>query len=854
MTFEHEKRSVTAALVLIGPIATRSIATRSMAIRSFMIALVAFGVACERPDASPDSTPTTPEVAECGAIPETGCPCSATEPVECGWTVEGDDAGTGCMIGTRTCEGGVWGTCVAELEGSLGSVSAPLIVGPVRCDACDPACRSFNDEPGPADLPGRSMNVEYDSGEGGVVLEGEFVVCMTPDCATTTGSGVGTGSPWMPSMGNSEGVVVDPIDNALTLGFSTSNRNGVWVASMDDGTVSRLDPVSGREVGRYPSTRPTVANRARPAFEACNWNNRGNCPSRTSVDQNFDVYVANRAFGNQGTVSKIAGSLEGCRDRNGDGIIQTSRDVNGDGVIDRTSAVEFPGVADECLLWTVPVGANNAVPRALAVGTAATGVGDVWVGLFNTRQACRLNPDTGAAIGGCVSTSPVAAYGAVADPAGRIWFTSRTSSRDSLGHVNPATGAWTMAARAPSNLVSYGMTVWSNATLTQTYLYIAQSDNNRIFRYNVNNNTWFVRDLGTLGISGTPRGVAASETDLWVATYTNGTGWGGGCSNRFARLTIPDLNSGSSYPIPGATCHLGIGVGFDNAVWSVAAGTQNAVRLAPDRASHIRTPALFVSPYTYSDFIGFGLNVFANPRGNYRFTIDSECDAHRWSQLTWTNAIPAGTSVEYYVRSSGTVAGLATLPWIGPFTGASPANLQVAPGPVPPGRYLEIDVRMATDDRTVTPRVYDVQATGMCDRTIYEPLGGYAQSYDASPDRPDPMNPARELGCPRGTRPVWGDLTFTAQVDPDLGHEGTRIDFLVTTATTSAALMTAVPAVIPVPPSTSPVNIDTVLAAAGMPRNEPFLGVAALLRANPTRIRTPVLHEFGVEYRCVPTE
>lgn len=827
--------------------------------RSALTAFLAFGslfvgASCERPDATPDVAPDEPSTAECGAIPTTGCPCTATEPVECGWTEEGDDAGAGCMLGTRTCEGGVWGACVAELEGALGSVTAPLIVGPVRCDACDPACRSFNDEPGPADLPGRSMNVEYDSTEGGVVLEGEFVVCMSADCATTTGSGVGTGSPWMPTPGNSEGVVVDPVDNALTLGFSTSNRNGVWVASMDDGTVSRLDPVTGREVGRYYSTRPTVANGARPASEACNWSNRGNCPSRTAVDQNFDVYVANRAFGNQGTVSKIAGSLEGCRDRNGDGIIQTSRDVNGDGVIDRTSATEFPGVADECLLWTVPVGGNNAVPRALAIGTAATGVGDVWVGLFNTRQACRLNPNTGAAIGGCTSISPVYPYGAVADPAGRIWFTSRNSSVEALGHVNPSTGVWTMAANAPSNLVSYGISVWSNPTLTQTYLYIAQSDNNRIFRYDVNTNSWFVRDLSTLSFSGTPRGVAASETDLWVATYSNNNAWGGGCSDRFVRLRLPNLDTGEAYSIGSTSCHLGIGVGFDNAVWSVAAGTNNAVRLAPDRASHIRTPALFVSPYTYSDFIGFGLNVFANPRGNYRFTIDSDCEGHRWSELTWTSSLPAGTSVEYYVRSSATTAGLATQPWIGPFSGTSPASLLAAPGPVPAGRYLEVDIRMATDDRTVTPRVYDVQATGMCDRTIFEPVGGYAQYYDASPDRPDPTDPARELGCPRGTRPVWGDLTFTVQVDPDTGHEGTSIDFLVTTASTQAALMTALPVVISVPSSMPPVNVDTALQAAGMPRNEPFLGVAAVLRANATRTRTPVLHEFGVEYRCVPTE
>src|SRR5204862_1233934 len=57
-------------------------------------------------------------------------------------------------------------------------------------------------------------------------------------------------------------------------------------------------------------------------------------PSRTAVDWNGDVWVANRAFGGQSSVTKIANDMSECSDRNGAPGIQTSSDVNGDGIID----------------------------------------------------------------------------------------------------------------------------------------------------------------------------------------------------------------------------------------------------------------------------------------------------------------------------------------------------------------------------------------------------------------------------------------------------------------------------------------------------------------------------------------
>jgi streptogramin lyase len=812
---------------------------RTLARRSGWVLLVAALASCVEPGAgppSPEPRPVVPADASvtCGLEPAAGCPCEGDRMVECHEEPVVRDGGRlYCRVGRRLCRGGVWSACEGVIEvpapeegRHADSVAAALVVGPVQCSACEPRCFTHTDQPGPGDLPGRSRDVVYDPARGGVVLEGTPVVCMSAACTRTSSVGAGTGTPWMLTPDNSEGVIVDPVDGALTLGAMGSNAYGVWIASMDDGTVSRLDPTTGREIARYPSARPDAFNRARPWNEACNWSDRGNCPSRTAVDQNFDAYVANRAFGNQGTVTKYAGRLSECRDRNGDGIIQTSRDLNGNGRIDMGTA-EFVGPGDECLLWTVPVDVNNAVPRALTIGLAPGGfaVGDVWVGLFNTQRACRLNPTTGATIA-CVSISPITPYGAVTDPQGRIWFNGAWGVR--IGHVHERTMRFQLASAPPSSSFFYGIGGWSSPDLRQFYVYTADINNYAVLRYDPATDTWLQRSTSSLGLGyQRVRGIAADETSVWVSNYS----W----DPAIYQMTL-DLRLMNRYPAPFGS-HAGIGVTFDNAIWLVSSGSR-AARLAPDRGSWITTPPIFVSAYTYSDFIGFGLNVFANPRGRHSFVIDSgpDCYRYRWSRLEWRADVPPGTSVELWVRSADTVAGLATRSWIGPFR-VSPADLTVAPGPVPPGRYLEVEVRLETTDRRITPRVYSVSATGLCDGWMYRPTGSYVQVYD-SRDR-----------CAGNERPAWGNLAFNVRTPP-----GTRIDFELRSADTPAGLASATPVVISTPPSTSPVDIEARLMAAGQPVGMSVMSVTAVLRASPDTMSTPTLYDFSVDYTCVPAE
>src|SRR5690606_19834483 len=144
------------------------------------------------------------------------------------------------------------------------------------------------------------------------------------------------------------------------------------------GTITKIDTRTGAQSAEYDAVLLDGTNGGRPPGEVCLTERPGgNCPSRTAVDLRGAVYVANRAFFNQGTITKIAGLESDCIDRNGNGVIDTSRDLDGDGRIERGVPGEMLGQRDECILWTVDVGAEGGVPRAIAVDSAGT----VWVGL-----------------------------------------------------------------------------------------------------------------------------------------------------------------------------------------------------------------------------------------------------------------------------------------------------------------------------------------------------------------------------------------------------------------------------------------------------------------------------------------
>ena len=257
-----------------------------------------------------------------------------------------------------------------------------------------------------------------------------------------------SGDPMKDPLEKDNGVSRDPMTGYLKLDSTHSVFNYLWIANdgdlNGDGSVSKIDSKTVREVARYRTV--TCFSNKGGSVDACDgtkgccsiddWqryqarkakmNQPGhqqvqkgsNAPSRTSVDFNGDLFISNRAFGGQSSVTKIANDIASCVDRNRNGKIDTSKDTNGDGYIqidcngdgapDNIAGVkakacgngfpqEFFGEDDECILWTSNTFAPNAIgrPLGLAQGANDANVSDAWAGSYQNGNFVRIDGTTG---------------------------------------------------------------------------------------------------------------------------------------------------------------------------------------------------------------------------------------------------------------------------------------------------------------------------------------------------------------------------------------------------------------------------------------------------------------------------
>ncbi len=565
------------------------------------------------------------------------------------------------------------------------------------------ACAGDCDDRDPGIAPGRAeVCDDRDQNCDGRIDEGVRSECddCRPGCRRVPVPG---DAPWDVE-GDASGVARDA-DGALVLSTTRTETRSAWIANTLFGTVTRLDTRDGRQLGEYDAVLRDGTNGAAAPGVACVVERAGgNCPSRTAVDLRGAVYVANRAFLGQGTVTKIAGVESDCVDRNGNGEIDTSRDRDADGVIERDVPGEFLGQDDECLLWTVDVGARDGVPRAIAVDAAGT----VWVGLHKERRLVQLDPDDGRVLrtvdlrsGSIGAFQP---YGAAADGAGRVWFVSvGTGSilgvEAATGRVLPRETATSRGAMGCSG--SYGIAVDPDDRV-----WIAGFLCPYAFRFDPATRAW--REV-SLPDSGVTRGIAASadgriyvaSSHEWLRFEADGTTSG---SDPLSRVTEIDADTLAvrrvlglpSAPLPGAGT-TGVGLDSDGALWLVNQESATATRLDP-RTGVARDFPTGPSPYTYSDFTGYALRTFTAPDGYLR-TIVPGCatGATEWEQVRWSASVPAGTSVELRARTADAVPDLATRPWVGPFRERPVTELALPPGPVGNERHLELELSLRSD-------------------------------------------------------------------------------------------------------------------------------------------------------------
>ncbi len=516
----------------------------------------------------------------------------------------------------------------------------------------------------------------------------------------------------------SAGVEVGP-DGALRLSSSRTETYFAWIANYLFGTITKIDTRTGAQSAEYDAVLLDGTNGGRPPGEVCLTERPGgNCPSRTAVDLRGAVYVANRAFFNQGTITKIAGLESDCVDRNGNGVIDTSRDRDGDGRIERSVPGEMLGQSDECILWTVDVGAPGGVPRAIAVDAAGT----VWVGLHEFGQAVQLDPDDGAVLrtvhlpaGFFGRLKP---YGAAGDSRGNIWFVESGTGR--IVGVSTTTGlptdVYAPPPRGTSCPSSYGIAVDDEDRVWMAG-FICPS----VYRFDPRTERW--REI-RLPDGGVTRGIAADASGTIYAASSHewfSIGPGGvTASDPISRVSLIDGDSGAivrtigtpAAPLPGLGA---TGVGLDSAgrIWLVNQDSSTATRIDPATGAARDFPT-GESPYTYSDFTGFALRTFTAPNGYVRAIVPGcPIGPTEWERVDWTATAPAGTRLEVRARTADSTAELRTATWIGPFV-TRPTELALPPGPLGPERFLELEISLFSDGAAATPTVREVRVQLHC--------------------------------------------------------------------------------------------------------------------------------------------
>ena len=489
------------------------------------------------------------------------------------------------------------------------------------------------------------------------------------DGADPTGSGEGGGvsvgkgsvNPFNPKTEGSTGVKLDPEGNIVIdpSGFSGGSSPIIWVANSAEGTVSKIDTRTMKELARY---------RTGPASPD---------PSRTTVSLTGDVVVVNRGGA---SATKIAANVADCTGP-GAGTSSSGADVRAWG-------------DDKCVLWNTPFDAGS-LARGGAFDAEKGLDGEistsVWIGLWTKSQMLQLDSKTGA-IKATVNVAPLKPYGAAIDGSHHVWVWG-----GGVGYIDAATLKFTRIADPPC---AYGIAVDSKGR-------VWTSGSECVARYTPGTAKW-----DSVPVSGFQRGLAIDgKGSVWVAS----TGSGVYQLNEETMAIVKTLPLGAA-----GKNFVGMAIDFDGMVWSINQAESMAYKIDPKTYATTQI-ATGNGPYTYSDMTGFQLRNAADPFGKYLHLFKGCGATAKWLKLDYKATAPTGTMITIRARAGATPEATKAAPWIlvAKVPGdLPPIDIAAKLGDAGKGEYLQVEFRLETISASTTPILSSINVISNCPPTI----------------------------------------------------------------------------------------------------------------------------------------
>jgi streptogramin lyase len=545
-------------------------------------------------------------------------------------------------------------------------------------------------------------------------------------------------------------VVHDPSDQ-LQLDDTIEAFNFIWIAVSSNGTVVKINTETGAVLGEYRTTPQS--------------HGFGN-PSRTTVDKDGSVWVANRndVYDDNGSVVHIGLEENGqCEDRNGNGVIDTSTGL-GDvrSWTDTSGARGVATSADECIVHYTKV--NSQGTRHVSVDAS----NDVWVGglwsrNFDLVKGGRWDVPGSGNITRSENSVGYGGYGGLIDPNGVIWSANRLLRWDTalpLTGLNgdpagnsigpPISGRNWAGQTTPDIQDSYGLCIDSHGNVWNTQL-----SGNLIHKYAPNGTHLgaFAHGAG----SGWAQGCVVDGDDhVWTAHSLNAN------RNTIGHLLNDGTFIGNVVLSDADVGPTGVAVDAAGKIWATGYRSNRAYRINPTLgpigadgvtpigAEDFRSVDLGGNLYDYSDMTGSTL-IGAPDNGMWTVVYDSGIDGANWSTVSWNSSEPGDSSITVTAASSND----------GSIFGAAESVTNGVALTVADGRYLKVSVAFTRsssdsdgDGTNDSPILYDL--TVECNQ-----LPNVSGAYPSMDCLWPPNNKFVDLTIEGITDPDGDDVTIT---------------------------------------------------------------------------------------------